>query len=162
MFSFDTPSWQTSLLAAAQQRSGRRASFGLKRTASEVVPRLYLTDAFTARDETQLTELGITHVVSVMENAPKFPQTRSLRTLHIPLSDSSDQDILAHFPVTTSFIRNALAESPDSRVLVSDRQRRVSLPLSSTEPFDSFRSTVSWALAVARLLSAHILLPRRG
>ena len=121
MFSFDTPSWQTSLLAAAQQRSGRRASFGLKRTASEVVPRLYLTDAFTARDETQLTELGITHVVSVMENAPKFPQTRSLRTLHIPLSDGSDQDILAHLPVTTSFIRNALAESPDSRVLVSDR-----------------------------------------
>lgn len=88
-------------------------------TASEVLPRLYLTDLFTARDESLLSELGITHVVSVLERPPKFPEAHPLRTLHIPLSDSSDQDILAHLPVTTSFIRNALAESPDSRVLVS-------------------------------------------
>ncbi|KAI0306086.1 protein-tyrosine phosphatase-like protein [Multifurca ochricompacta] len=73
---------------------------------------------FTARDEAQLTSLGITHVVSVIEHPPKFPQTHLLRTLHIPLSDSSDQDILIHLPATTSFIRDALAESPDSRVLV--------------------------------------------
>lgn len=119
MLSVNTPPWQTSLLAAAQQRSGRRPSHG--RTASEVLPRLFLTDLFTARDESQLSELGITHVVSVMEHAPKFPQSRSLQTLHIPLSDSFDQDILTHLPVTTSFIRNALAESPDSRVMVSCR-----------------------------------------
>ena len=117
MLSFNTQPWQTSLLAAAQQRSGRRPLHG--RTASEVLPRLFLTDLFTARDETQLSELGITHVLSVMEHAPKFPETLPLRTLHIPLSDSSDQDILAHLPATTSFISNALAESPDSRVLVS-------------------------------------------
>ena len=87
--------------------------------ASEVLPRLYLTDLFTARDEAQLTSLGITHIVSVIEHPPNLPQTHSLQTLHIPLSDSSDQDILAHLPATTSFIRNALAESPDSRVIVS-------------------------------------------
>ncbi|KAH9977516.1 protein-tyrosine phosphatase-like protein, partial [Russula compacta] len=86
--------------------------------ASEVLPRLYLTDLFTARDEAQLTGLGITHVVSVMEHAPMLPQAISLRTLHIPLSDSSDQDILGYLPESTSFIRDALAESPDSRVLV--------------------------------------------
>jgi atypical dual specificity phosphatase len=119
MLSFNTQPWQTSLIAAAQQRSGRRPSFRRRPSASEVLPRLYLTDLFTARDEAQLTSLGITHVVSVIEHAPTLPQTQSLRTLHIPLSDSSDQDILAHLPVATSFIRNALAESPDSRVLVS-------------------------------------------
>src|SRR5437588_11085696 len=108
MLSFNTQPWQTSLLAAAQQRSGRRPLHG--RSASEVLPRLFLTDLFTARDETQLSELGITHVVSVMEHAPKFPETLPLRTLHIPLSDSSDQDVLTHFPATTSFISNALAE----------------------------------------------------
>jgi atypical dual specificity phosphatase len=136
MLSFNTPPWQMSLLAAAQQRSGRRPSDG--RTASEVLPRLYLTDLFTARDETQLAGLGITHVVSVMEHPPKFPQTHSLRTLHIPLSDSSDQDILAHLPVTTSFIGNALAESPDSRVLVSVSWRpRVPSPVLKQECFHS-------------------------
>ncbi|KAH9983943.1 protein-tyrosine phosphatase-like protein, partial [Russula vinacea] len=118
MLSLDTQPWQTSLIAAAQQRSGRRPSSLRGHTASEVLPRLYLTDLFTARDNAQLTHLGITHVVSVLEHAPGFPQAWSLQTLHIPLSDSSDQDILAHLPVATSFIRNALAESPDSRVLV--------------------------------------------
>jgi len=86
--------------------------------ASEVLPRLYLTDLFTARDEAQLTSLGITHVVSVIEHAPTLPQSQSLRTLHIPLSDNADQDILTHLPVATSFIRNALADDPNSRVLV--------------------------------------------
>ncbi|KAH9004475.1 protein-tyrosine phosphatase-like protein [Lactarius hatsudake] len=119
MLSINTPTWQTSLLTAARERSGRQwPSFDRGRTASEVLPRVYLTDLFTARDETQLSTLGITHVISVIEHAPTFPQTHPLRTLHIPLSDSSDQDILAHLPTTTSFIRDALAESPDSRVMV--------------------------------------------
>ncbi|KAH9031329.1 protein-tyrosine phosphatase-like protein [Lactarius pseudohatsudake] len=119
MLSINTPTWQTSLLTAARERSGRQwPTFDRGRTASEVLPRVYLTDLFTARDETQLSTLGITHVISVIEHAPTFPQTHPLRTLHIPLSDSSDQDILAHLPTTTSFIRDALAESPDSRVMV--------------------------------------------
>lgn len=123
MLSVDAPAWQTALLTAAQQRSGRHgssSSFDRGRTASEVLPRVYLTDLFTARNETQLSALGITHVISVIEDAPMFPQTHLLRTLHIPLSDSTDEDILAYLPVTTSFIHDALAESPDSRVMVSD------------------------------------------
>jgi atypical dual specificity phosphatase len=84
--------------------------------ASEILPRLYLTDLFTA--ETQLSALGITHVISVLEDAPVFPEAHLLRTLHIPLSDSPGENILAYLPATTSFIHDALAESPDSRVLV--------------------------------------------
>ena len=121
--SFDAPTWQTSLIDAARQRNGRHGSgpsFELGRKASEVLPRVYLTDLFTARNETQLSTLGITHVISVIEDAPVFPQTHLLRTLHIPLSDSADENILAYLPATTSFIRDALAESPDSRVIVSN------------------------------------------
>jgi len=121
MLSFNPQPWQTSLIAAAQQLSGRQPSVFRrnKHMASEVLPRLYLTDLFTARDEAQLSSLGITHVVSVIERAPAFPETQSLRTLHIPLSDSANQDILNHLPVATSFIRSALEEDPESRVLVS-------------------------------------------
>jgi len=120
MLSFNGPgpTWQTPVPATAQQSSTQRLSLLPASTASEVLPRLYLTNLFTARDEAQLTSLGITHVVSVIEGAPNFPQTRSLQTLHIPLSDSSDEDILTHLPTTTSFIRKALEESPDSRVMV--------------------------------------------
>ncbi len=88
-------------------------------TASEILPRVYLADLDTACDETKLAALGITHVISVIEEAPRFPPTRSLRTLHIPLSDSAKENILPYLPTTTSFIFDALAESPDSRVLVS-------------------------------------------
>jgi atypical dual specificity phosphatase len=91
----------------------------LSNKASEVLPRLYLTDIFTALDEAKLTSLGITHVVSVIEGVPNLPQTQPLCRLHIPLSDNSDQDILTHFPVANSFISNALTEDPNSRVLVS-------------------------------------------
>jgi len=117
MLSFNTSPWQAFVLATAQQRGGGGPSY-LRRVASEVLPRLYLTDFHTACNEENLTSLGITHVVSVIESAPIFLQTLPLRTLHIPLSDQPNQDILTHLPVTTSFIRDALAESPDSRVLV--------------------------------------------
>ena len=158
MLSFNPQPWQTSLIAAAQQRSGRRPTLRRGHMASEVLPRLYLTDLFTARDETQLTSLGITHVVSVIERMPALPQTQSLRTLHIPLSDNADQDILTHLPVATSFIRNALAEDPNSRVLVSSwwLLRLFPRSYSNRTPFFPSRSTVLWALAGAQLLCVHI------
>jgi atypical dual specificity phosphatase len=120
MLSFNAPTWRADLLTPARQRHGPSPSFDRGRTASEVLPRVYLTDLFTARNETQLSALGITHVISVIEQPPVFPQTHFLQTLHIPLSDGSDEDILVHLPTTTSFIHDALAESPDSRVMVSD------------------------------------------
>ena len=91
------------------------------RTASEILPRVYLADLSTASDEAKLAALGITHVISVIAKAkaPMFP--RSLRTLHIPLLDDPDECILQYLPTTTSFIRDGLAESPDSRVMVSGR-----------------------------------------
>lgn len=117
------PTPQTALPAAEQQprpivQQGSCESLLYDR-ASEIVPRLYLTDLFTACDAADLSTLGITHVISIIEDAPEFPETHSLKTLHIPLSDGAHEDILAHLPTTTAFIRDALAESPDSRVMVS-------------------------------------------
>ena len=98
-------------------RPNRHASSN-KRVASKIAPRLYLTCLATARDVTQLADLGITHVVSAIENAPTFPSTYPLRTLHVSISDYDGEDILSHLPVTTSFIRGALAENPKNRILV--------------------------------------------
>ncbi len=110
------------LLLSAQQpkmpmRPNRSASAN-KRVASKIAPRLYLTCLATAKDVTQLADLGITHVVSAIEKAPKFPSTYPLRTLHVSVSDYDGEDILSHLPVTTSFIRGALAENPKNRILV--------------------------------------------
>jgi hypothetical protein len=89
-----------------------------KRVASKIAPRLYLTCLATAKDVSQLAVLGITHVVSAIEDAPTFPSTYPLRTLHVSVSDNDGEDILSHLPVTTSFIRGALAENPKNRILV--------------------------------------------
>ncbi|KAN0121007.1 phosphatases II [Russula decolorans] len=98
-------------------RPNRSASTN-KRVASKIAPRLYLTCLATATNAAQLEDLGITHVVSAIEDAPTFPSTYPLRTLHISVSDDDGEDILSHLPVTTSFIRDALAESPKNRILV--------------------------------------------
>ena len=95
-----------------------RSALTNKRVASKIAPRLYLTCLATAEDVSQLADLGITHVVSAIENAPSFPSTYPLRTMHVSVSDYDSEDILSHLPATTSFIRGALAESPKNRVLV--------------------------------------------
>ncbi|KAI9440320.1 protein-tyrosine phosphatase-like protein [Lactarius indigo] len=99
-------------------RPDRSAAKYNKRVASKIAPRLYLTCRSTASDVAQLTSLGITHVLSVLEDAPTFPSTVPLRKLHVSISDYDGEDILTHLPATTSFIRAALAESPSNRVMV--------------------------------------------
>jgi atypical dual specificity phosphatase len=87
--------------------------------ASLILPRLYLSDFTTAHDADQLERLGITHIVSLLQAAPTYPPSMAhIRKLHIAINDDSTEDILKHLPITTEFIRNALEENPDTKVLV--------------------------------------------
>lgn len=105
--------WQSALMASASKRD--KDPFGL--SASEIIPRLYLSNFFFARSAEALKSEGITHIVSVIEQRPVYaPSLKG--TLHIPLTDTSDADILQHLNSTTEFIKAALAEGPDNRVLV--------------------------------------------
>jgi len=101
-----------------KMRRDRSAAKHNKRVASKIAPRLFLTCLATAVDKDQLTNLGITHVLSILEDAPTFPSTVALRKLHISIPDNAGEDILEHLPTTTAFIRGALAESPSNRVMV--------------------------------------------
>ncbi|KAH9930308.1 protein-tyrosine phosphatase-like protein [Fomitopsis serialis] len=86
--------------------------------ASLIVPRLYLSNLFTARDPAQLTELGVTHVLSVVEDAPNIPKDMGLRTLHVPIRDEVGVDILGYLDETTDWIKAALSENVSNTVLV--------------------------------------------
>ncbi|KAH7913850.1 protein-tyrosine phosphatase-like protein [Hygrophoropsis aurantiaca] len=121
MISFPASSWQGALVEKTKtQKTGksprRAADPTYGRAATLILPRLYLADLFTASNEAQLAQLGITHVVSVMEFAPSFPPT--VNTLHIPVADLPETDILRHLENTTTFISDALGSSEDSKVLV--------------------------------------------
>ncbi|KAF3910791.1 hypothetical protein ABW20_dc0102103 [Dactylellina cionopaga] len=84
-------------------------------TASQITPRLYLSDWVVAGNWAALAYLGITHVVSVVEIAPIIPG--KIEHLHICISDLPICDISEHFPVTTEFIRKALSKE-GTKVLV--------------------------------------------
>ena len=133
-----------------EMRPKRSAAKYDKRVASKIAPRLYLTCLSTAKDVNQLTSLGITHVLSVLEDAPSFPSSMSLRTLHVSISDYDGEDILTHLPATTSFIRGALAESPNNRVMVRRESTKYAGPLMTSNNNNNNRSTVTWVSAEVR------------
>jgi len=89
------------------------------RLASRIMPRLYLSDYWTARDVQQLNELGITHVVSLLDFNPKIPDCIAReKKLHINIYDESRANILQHLPTTTAFIIAAIQENETNKVLV--------------------------------------------
>ncbi|KAI0730704.1 protein-tyrosine phosphatase-like protein, partial [Earliella scabrosa] len=85
---------------------------------SEIVPRLWLSGLATAIDDEQLIALGVTHIVSAIEQRPPYPRTLpKLKTLHVPVQDVNGADILQYLDTTTAFIKSAL-EDPRNTVLV--------------------------------------------
>jgi len=117
MLSFASPSWQTAILAQ-NPRKGFLGS-GQARIASPIVPRVYLSDYFTAHNEKQVVALNITHVVSLLDTVPTIPDCiPEDRRLHIAVADRPDVDISQYFTQTTEFITAALLESEENNVLV--------------------------------------------
>jgi atypical dual specificity phosphatase len=109
MLSFPVQNWQKALSFPA---------FG-SRAASRITPRLYLSDYGTARNPSKLEELGITHVISVIEHIPDLPEAIiQPRRLHLPLPDLAEANMLEHFDATTAFISAALEENETNKVLV--------------------------------------------
>lgn len=128
MLAFTAPRESPPFLAVKTGRAippGQRLSLG--REASLIIPRLYLSNLFTARDGIQLKHLGITHVLSVMEEEPKVPQDMGLQTLHVPIRDEVGADLLAYLEDTTEWIKVALTENDTNKVLVRGLSTVVSL-----------------------------------
>lgn len=86
--------------------------------ATEIIPRVYLSDLGTAQSRATLAALGITHVVSVMHGSVDLPYDVFARTMQVPIADMPFADLLPHLENTSKFIQDALASSPNARVLV--------------------------------------------
>lgn len=115
MLSFPVAKWQK--LNPAVSRRKEIAQFNS--CASLIVPRLYLADYRTASDGDELRRLGITHIISVIDFAPVFPDCIDKNNiLHIPVADKSEVRILPFLSQTTQFIRDALEQDAANKVLV--------------------------------------------
>jgi hypothetical protein len=119
MLPFGAPLDRKIALISSLRAKRNSAMFQSGNTASQITPRLFLSDLATAYDVHVLRRLGITHILSVLDFVPNLSQLPpSLTCLHVRLEDRFDADILAHLPRTTDFIRTALAEREDAKVLV--------------------------------------------
>lgn len=84
-----------------------------------IIPRLYLCDLYTAQDPVVAASLGITHIVSVLDFVPTFPnEMQHIEKMHVRLSDNFREKITPHLEHTTAFIREALESDPENKVLV--------------------------------------------
>jgi atypical dual specificity phosphatase len=89
--------------------------------ASLITPRLYLSDYRTAQNSKKLEELGITHVISVIDLIPTLPEViPKTQRFHLPLSDTTEANILEHLDATTAFIVAALKENEINKVMVGN------------------------------------------
>ncbi|KAF5323859.1 hypothetical protein D9611_008390 [Ephemerocybe angulata] len=92
------------------------------RNVSEIVPRVYISDLAFAENPALLSSYRITHVLSTLPDTifcpPPSLLPRQPVRLQIRVDDLPFAELAAHLPATTAFIRDALAASPDARVLV--------------------------------------------
>ena len=86
--------------------------------ASLILPSLYLSDVYTATSPTIFSNLGITHIVSVVATPRHdYPVIQALEILHIQLDDSMHAKLEEYFDSTSAWIQDALTNG-ESKVLV--------------------------------------------
>ncbi|KAM9323759.1 dual specificity protein phosphatase 13B-like [Gastrophryne carolinensis] len=90
---------------------------------NQVWPKLYLGDAFTARDKSVLRQLGITHIVNAaagkyrINTGPEFYRDLNIDYYGVEADDHPLFDMSVHFSSVAHFIRVGL-QSPNGKVLV--------------------------------------------
>ncbi|XP_068111486.1 dual specificity protein phosphatase 13B-like isoform X2 [Hyperolius riggenbachi] len=90
---------------------------------NHVWPKLYLGDAFTARDKSVLRQLGITHIVNAasgkyrINTGPEFYRDLNIDYFGVEADDDPHFDLSVFFFPAAQFIRAGL-QSPNGKVLV--------------------------------------------
>ncbi|KAF8967341.1 protein-tyrosine phosphatase-like protein [Flammula alnicola] len=92
------------------------------RNVTEIVPRLFISDLAFAESPALLSSYKITHILSTLPDTifrppPSLLPVQPVR-MQVRIEDLPFAELAAHLPSTTAFIHNALASSPEARVLV--------------------------------------------
>lgn len=116
-----TPSTSTPMTAAtwlAVSPVSRETPYALRPpSASEILPRLFVSDLAFAENSASLASLGVTHVLSAMCGHVAVPRNIHLQHVQCNLEDLPFAELVDKLPGTTKFIRDALRD-PNARVLV--------------------------------------------
>ncbi|PFH46998.1 hypothetical protein AMATHDRAFT_123290, partial [Amanita thiersii Skay4041] len=94
------------------------------KSASEIVPRVYISDLAFAENPACLSSHRITHILSTLPDNIYVPPAPLLHPhppparMQIRVEDLPFAELAAHLPKTTAWIKEALAKDPEARVLV--------------------------------------------
>src|ERR1700722_9455107 len=77
--------------------------------ASEILPRLYLSDMYTATDPLTIKRLEITHVLSVVQD-PWHRYPRNITHICLPIHDLPSSNIGRYLNDSVAWIKRALDE----------------------------------------------------
>lgn len=81
----------------------------MKREISQITPHLFVGRYQDSLDLEELTRLGITHILNVMESV-KYSADTSVERLHLPVSDFGDTQLVDLIDKVSAFIDSALAK----------------------------------------------------
>lgn len=85
--------------------------------ASEIFPRLFLSDMYTATDPLIIEELGITHVLSVVDD-PWYRYSPTIKHMALVVDDHPTANIESHLDACVAWIKEALNGHEDAKVMV--------------------------------------------
>lgn len=89
--------------------------------ASEILPRIWISDLASAENGPLLASLGITHIISAMRDVVAVPSSftrRNGKQMQLPLDDLPFAELAGHLPRATAFMHLALDADPRAKVLV--------------------------------------------
>ncbi|KAJ7580757.1 protein-tyrosine phosphatase-like protein [Mycena floridula] len=107
-----------SMLSPVQRTASSSYHHHSRGYASEIIPRLYISDLSFAENPAQLAAHRITHILSTLPETIATPPGFPVQRLQIKVEDFPFAELAAHLPCTTKFIRDALQRDPEARVLV--------------------------------------------
>jgi protein-tyrosine phosphatase len=84
----------------------RRFRLGSCHAPSSIVPQLYLGNIESAYNKHKLRDLGVTHVLSIFESLPPYPDRFQYKVVELPDLESSN--LYEHFESAVAFIDGAV------------------------------------------------------
>lgn len=108
---------KTNRVSPSRNTNFIKTLYNLTYTSTEIIDRIYLGNAFNAKDFNQLKQNNIGMIVNVSEEIPNYYLEDFMYT-RIPIRDYNESSILEYLDITITKIHKYLEDNPDKNVFI--------------------------------------------
>jgi len=108
---------KTNRVSPSRNTNFLKTLYNLTYTSTEIIERIYLGNAFNAKDYNQLKQNNIGMIVNVTEEIPNYYLEDFMYT-RIPIRDYNESSILEYLDITITKIHKYLEDNPDKNVFI--------------------------------------------